>query len=104
MNLDGSDRQVISKTHYYFHQATKEGIVIALYGKGDAFFEEYVGANIYFAPDPYHPTFDPEQCEKRTISGEDYDFIFGEYFYHRADVEEDEYSETVLHLSELSPD
>lgn len=84
MTLDGTDIQKVSKERYWFHSATPGGVVLALSGSEEGMFgDEHATAAFYFPPDPDHPTFDPDHCEKREIEPDCFDFVLGGTFYHR---------------------
>ena len=66
------------------------GVVLALWGsKGGMFGDECADAALFFPIDPEHPTFDPEHCVKRAVEADCYDFVMGDWLYHR-DAEENE--------------
>ena len=95
MNLDGTDIREMSKERYWFNAVTPGGAVLALWGKAQGFWgEERSEAAFFFPMDPEHPTFDPEHCEKRAIEPNCYDFVLGDYLYHR-DAEENETREAL---------
>lgn len=84
MKLDGTDIQEVSKDRYWFYGATPEGIVLALWGSESGMFgDERTDAALFFPPDPEHPAFDPDHCEKRPIEPESFDFVLGNVLFHR---------------------
>lgn len=84
MKLDGTDIQEVSKKHYWFYGVTPGGVVLALWGtKGGMFGDERTDAAFFFPIDPERPTFDPDHCEKRPVEPECYDFVMGDWLYHR---------------------
>ena len=90
MKLDGTDIREVSKTRYWFHSATPSGCVLALFGSQPGMFgDERTDAALYFPLDPENPTFDPDHCEKHIIQPDSFDFVLGDYYYHR-DAEENE--------------
>ena len=90
MNLDGTDIQEISKERYWFNAVTPGGVVLALWGSEEGMFgDERAEAAFFFPTDPEHPTFDPDHCEKRAIEPNSYDFVLGDWLYHR-DSEDNE--------------
>ncbi len=101
MNLDGTDIREVSKERYWFHSVTPGGVVLALWGsKGGMFGDERTDAALFFPIDAEHPTFDPEHCERRTVEPECYDFVMGDWLYHR-DAKE---NETRQPLAEVWPE
>ena len=84
MKLDGTDRQEVSRERYWFHSVTHDGCVLALYGTEQGLIGDVrTGAALFFPPDPANPTFDPDHSAKREIDGDAFDFVLGNYWYHR---------------------
>lgn len=98
MKLDGTDIREVSKTGYWFHSVTSTGCVLALSGTEPGMFGgERTEAALFFPNDPEHPTFDPDHCKKHTIDGYSFDYVLGDYYYHR----DDEDNETRTRLEEI---
>ena len=87
MAYDGSDLRPVSKTRFHFVQVTAAGDVLALSGKtGDTMFDGWERCALYHAPDPEHPAFDPDHCQKRELSEGDYDYILGDVVVHNGEA------------------
>ena len=81
MDLDGGDVQKVSDDVYYVSQLSG-GIVLACKGRTTGGFSGgYESAAFYLPDDPGNPVFDPDHCRRREI--DDYDFILGDWLYHR---------------------
>ena len=77
------------------------GVVLALWGsKGGMFGDERTDAALFFPIDAEHPTFDPEHCEKHAVEPDCYDFVMGDWLYHRDAAE----NETREPLAEARPE
>ena len=101
MNLDGTDIREVSRERYWFHSATPDGCVLALSGTQEGMFgDDRTAGALFFPPDPANPTFDPDHSERHAIDPDAFDFVLGDYYYHR-DAEE---NETRVLLSDLSAD
>ena len=101
VKLDGTDRQMVSKERYWFNSVTPGGVVLALSGTQPGFMgDDRTDAAFFFPLDPENPTFDPDHCQKRTIEADTYDYVLGDYVYHR----DADGNETWQPLSRLTPD
>lgn len=84
MNLDGSDLREVTKERYWFNAAIPDGCVLALSGSEDGLWgDERTKAALYFPNDPEHPAFDPDHSEKHAIDPDSFDFVLGDWYYHR---------------------
>lgn len=84
MKLDGTDIREVSKERYWFHSVTPDGCVLALSGSEDGLWgDERTKAALYFPNDPEHPAFDPDHSEKHAIDPDSFDFVLGDWYYHR---------------------
>lgn len=98
MKLDGTDIQEVSKTGYWFNSVTSTGCVLALSGSEPGMFgDERTEAALFFPNDPENPTFDPDHCKKHMIQEDSFDYVLGDYYYHR----DEEDNETRTRLAEL---
>ncbi len=101
MKLDGTDIREVSKERYWFHSVTPDGCVLALSGTQEGMWgDERTKAALYFPPDAEDPTFDPDHSKKHEIEPDGFDFVLGDYYYHR----DADGNETRVLLSELSAD
>ena len=99
MNLDGSDLREVTKERYWFHSATPDGCVLALSGTREGMFgDDRTAGALFFPPDAEHPAFDPDHSKKHEIEPDAFDFVLGDYYYHR----DGEDNETRVLLRELS--
>ncbi len=101
MNLDGTDIREVSKERYWFHSATPDGCVLALSGTQEGMFgDDRTAGALFFPPDAEHPAFDPDHSKKHEIEPDAFDFVLGDYYYHR----DGEDNETRVLLRELNVD
>ncbi len=84
MNLDGTDVREVSKERYWFNSVTSTGCVLALSGTKAGFWgDDRTDAALFFPNDPERPTFDPDHSKKHVIEEDAFDYVLGDYYYHR---------------------
>ena len=84
MNLDGTDVREVSKERYWFNSVTSTGCVLALSGTVAGFMgDDRTDAALFFPNDPERPTFDPDHSKKHVIEEDAFDYVLGDYYYHR---------------------
>ena len=80
--LDGGDLKKVSDEHFWFHQVTPGGVVLALTGSQEGMFGDTRTAGAFYYPnDPANPAFDPDHSKKRDIAPDSYDYIQGDWLY-----------------------